>query len=366
MSPVPTIAPRHVVIAGGGVGAVEALMALADRGERQLRLTMLADGDRFVLRPQLIGKLWGKPAIGVDLRLLADGFGATLARERLVAVDPVTNLATLASRAHIEFDELVVAVGASPRRAYTGAHTIGFGSLPPALAAGTAGDVAIVVPPGTGWTLAAYQLALHVAGSAAGRVRVHTPERLPLEAFGEDAARAVGELLVDHGVVVTGAADQPVGTDVGGLADTVLALPSLRGPALAGLPADSGGFHEVDDRLRLDGFAHVHVIGDATSGHLKQGGLAGQQADVAAADIAHRAGNPLAPEPYAPVLRAKLVAPDGTTLYLRRALDGTDAGRSSERPLWKPEGMLCAWRLTRWLDLHRTSLQGNPLEPVAR
>jgi sulfide:quinone oxidoreductase len=48
----------------------------------------------------------------------------------------------------------------------------------------------------------------------------------------------------------------------------------------------------------------VYAIGDMTNRPLKQGGLAAQQADVAAAAIGAAAGLTASSEPYRPVLRA--------------------------------------------------------------
>jgi sulfide:quinone oxidoreductase len=364
---VDAIEPRRVVIAGGGVGALEALMALADLGERRLQVRLLADREHFTLRPQQVGELWGGPPLRRDLRAVAEHFGATVERERLLSVDAERGVAVMASGARVSYDDLIVAVGAQPGTAYPDALTVGFGSLPGSLAAGAAGRVAIVVPPGTGWTLPAYQLALQTAASAPGRVTVVTGEELPLEAFGRNAAVAVARLLADHHITVATRTAAPIGGDVAALGDTVLALPLLHGPAVGGLPADFAGFHPVDEHQRVPGLATVHVVGDAAAGHVKQGGLAAQQAEVAARDIASRAGSRCANDPYAPVLRGKLVAPDGQTLYLRRALDGRDAGRCQDTPLWRPEGAMLAWRLTRWLEETTEAETGiDPLAPVAR
>jgi sulfide:quinone oxidoreductase len=364
--PRPVIQPRRVLITGGGVAAVEALMALADRGERQLHITVAADRDRFHLRPQQIGELWGGPAIQLDLPELAAQFNATFTREALVSVDAERQTAVMASGARVGYDDLLVAVGAAVSLPYAGAQTLGFGSLPGALAAGAAGTVAIVVPPGTGWTLPAYQLAVQIAASAPGRVTVDTPEHVPLAVFGEEASVAVNQFMRNHDVRLTTHANVPIGMDVADLADTVLSLPLLHGPAIAGLPATAAGFHRVDELQRVDGLANVYVAGDATAGEIKQGGLAAQQAEAAASHIAHRAGAPLEPTPYDPVLRGKLSALDGETLYLRRALRHDEPGRASSRPLWRPAGMLCAWRLSGWLDINRDELDGDPLEAVAR
>ena len=47
-----------------------------------------------------------------------------------------------------------------------------------------------------------------------------------------------------------------------------------------------GGFVPVDAYGRVRGVDRVWAVGDMTARPLKQGGLAAQQADVAAADIA--------------------------------------------------------------------------------
>ena len=49
-----TISPLRIVIAGGGVGALEALMALHDLGEQRFELTLVAPDDDFVLRPMSV------------------------------------------------------------------------------------------------------------------------------------------------------------------------------------------------------------------------------------------------------------------------------------------------------------------------
>ena len=68
--------------------------------------------------------------------------------------------------------------------------------------------------------------------------------------------------------------------------DLVIALPHLRGPRLPGLPHDADGFVPVDAYGRVHGVDRVWAVGDMTTRPLRQGGLATQQADVAAADIA--------------------------------------------------------------------------------
>jgi sulfide:quinone oxidoreductase len=76
-----------------------------------------------------------------------------------------------------------------------------------------------------------------------------------------------------------------------------------------------------------------------TNGAIKQGGLAAQQADAAAAAIAAEAGAPVDPAPATRVLRAQLVTA-GRPLWLR-GWPGTDSpGHVSSTPLWQPAGKL--------------------------
>ena len=72
------------------------------------------------------------------------------------------------------------------------------------------------------------------------------------------------------------------------------------------------------------------------------------------------------PVPYVPVLRGKLSTPDGEELYLRRALDGVDDGHAADEPLWQPSGIVCAWRLARWLSYSRGEREQVTLDHVAQ
>lgn len=360
------VQPRRVVIAGGGIAAVEALMALADLGDGRLELEVLAPGEDFVLRPQLLGWPWGSAPIHIPLGRLCDEHGARLHRATLTAVDVHERVAVTANGDRRPYDELIVATGAPSALPYASTRTVGFGPLPDRLASEGAGKVAIVVPPGTGWTLPAYELALLVAGSRPGPVEVVTAEHRPLEAFGARAADTAARFLIERRIMLLPRLQAPIGMDLSHLADTVLAFPLLRGPDIAGLPRGDGGFLPVDDRMRVVGCPSVHAAGDATLGRLKQGGLAAQQAEVCARDIAHLAGGRLPAIDFAPVLRGMLQAADGTRLYLRRALDGTDDGAASEEPLWHPESAVAAWRLAGWLQHRPQEFGFDALGPTRR
>jgi len=97
--------------------------------------------------------------------------------------------------------------------------------------------------------------------------------------------------------------------------DRILALPALRGRAVAGIPADAEGFVDVDEHCRVRGLEGVWAAGDGTAFPLKSGGFAAEQADVAAQDIAARAGAGVEPRPFDPTDRPELAGlPSGSFL----------------------------------------------------
>jgi sulfide:quinone oxidoreductase len=217
------------------------------------------------------------------------------------------------------------------------------------------GGLVLALPPGPVWHLPLYELALHAARRDIA-VTVVTAEARPLDLFGSAAADAVAQVLARAGIEVRthtvahsfedggvryttvpidGAGPPQAGRDGAGSlpASAVLAAPVLRGPRIPGLPADAGGFVPVDSLRAVVGCPGVYAAGDVTIGAVKQGGLAAQQADVAAAAIAVAAGAPVRPMSYRPVLRGLLLT-GGEPLYLRS--DPADGSRASHQALWWP------------------------------
>jgi sulfide:quinone oxidoreductase len=212
-------------------------------------------------------------------------------------------------------------------------------------------------------------------------VTLVTPEREPLWIFGDTASRAMRELLAERGIeLVARARAAHVTDDVLWLeegraiiGDTVLSLPVVIGPDIPGLPCDEQGFLPTDPYGHVMGANDVLAAGDATTFPVKQGGLATQQADAAAATIAHALGANVEPMPFAPVLRGLLLT-GGAPLYLRAELDPSGrrrsgharsrrlAGEVSSRALWWPPGKVAGRYLAPYLSTARpVSLRDEPL-----
>ncbi len=368
-------APRRprVLIAGGGVAALEALLALRERAAERLELCLLAPTSEFVYRP--LGVLEPFERAAVPSMPLADVVAeqrAELIPGALAAVDVDAGMAVTAAGERIFYADLVVAVGARAEPAVAGALTFGdprdaqaIANVVRAVRAGEVRRVAFAIPDGVAWTLPLYELALRMGTERDPRGRapellVVTPERAPLQAFGEEVAVVARELLEQRGVrlrtssTVESYEDGLLWIELEGAAevDALIALPRLFGPAIPGLPADADGFVPVDRFGRVKGEDGVHAAGDATTQPVKQGGLAAQLADVVAGDILHRLLGEPRPAPLDPVLRALLLT-GGTPRFLRahvaRHGEEHDGEEVAEEALWWPPAKIAAHHLAPYL-----------------
>jgi sulfide:quinone oxidoreductase len=384
---------HHVLIAGSGVAAVEAVLALRHLAGRHFEIELLAPEHALEHRPASVAAPFGLGAPPpLDLHQLARRYVVTLVEGELVGVDPAARTARLTAGAERAYDHLLVAVGARPEPAVPGALTFRGPADVPAVeraladvARGERRHIVVVVPPGASWPLPAYELAIMAATrtrSATGAtVTLVTTEREPLWIFGEAAGRALREFLADRGIVLCTAARAAHVTDdvlwlesgkaiVG---DTVFSLPQLVGPGTAGLPTDDAGFLPTDAHGYVRGVQRVLAAGDATTFPVKQGGLATQQADAAAAAIAQELGVAVEARPFAPVLRGLLLT-GGAPLYLRAELEPEGGQRSgtarhhhltgeiSSRALWWPPGKVAGRYLAPYLSTARPVALGD--EPL--
>jgi sulfide:quinone oxidoreductase len=376
----PPTRPLRIVVAGGGFAAAELVLALRALAEDLVDIELVTPSTELAFRPAATGTPFERsPVDRYDLGLLAHEAGARLRRDVLEAVAPRTRRLRLHSGAGVDYDALVLALGARARTAIPGAIT--FRDQRDAhLVAGLAEEVdasggdriVFAAPAGVSWTLPLYELALLTAAQVERlglgvETTLVTPERAPLEAFGRAVSDRIGALLADRGIHrLTGVAHSAGRTRLmlaGGeavRADRVVAVPRLEGRRVAGVPADWNGFVATDPYGRVRELTDVFAAGDMTQFRVKQGGLATQQADLIARVLAVRAGADVAIPPARHVLRTRLLVPDGP-LYLRAELDGDgrplparEAPQVSEEPLWWPPAKLFAHHLTPWMAAQPT------------
>jgi sulfide:quinone oxidoreductase len=327
-----------VVIAGAGVAGLETAAALRTLAGDRVAITLVAPEQEFVYRPLTPHQSFQYlVAPHVPLTEVADRLGVRLVTDRLAWVDRDERTVHTRSGSELAFDALVLAVGAAARARYEHAVTVGDRSTAPLtqlvdeLKAGQVTRVAFIVPERMAWPLPLYEVALMCAALSAEHDRglqltIVTAEWAPLQVFGESASAQMADLLSQQGVETMCAAraevpapgrvvispihpparhTAPLSRELG--VDRVVALPELFGPHVPGLPSAENGFLAVDAFCRVRGVAGIYAVGDATAYPVKHGGIAAQQADVAALSIAALAGAAVTPRPFHPTIDGVLV-----------------------------------------------------------
>jgi sulfide:quinone oxidoreductase len=356
--------PR-IVIAGGGVAGLEALVALRRHLGEDVPIDLLEGNVDFVERPVAVLEPFGGVAPRrFDLARIAADHAAVLRPDRLASIWPAARCLSTVRGELLQYDALLVAVGARTTTAVPGALTFdGRGSvevlrrLLDDLVAGRARSVAFAVPDGVSWPLPLYDLALMTAerlraARAEGiRLAIVTPEAHPLDLFGTGPAQRIRALLAERGIGLW-TQTVPLRACAGVLeivdaepipAERVVALPRLGGPRLAGLPHDANGFIPTDQYGAVPATPSVWAAGDVTAFPIKQGGLAAQQADAAADAIAAHLGVDIMPAPFRPALRALLFDPRGPRLLV----DGHSG--PPEAPTWWPASKVATRHLGPYL-----------------
>jgi sulfide:quinone oxidoreductase len=346
----------RVVIAGGGVAGIETLLALADLAGDRAELTLIAPEPEFLYKPLLVEEPFGfGPALRYELEPLVAEKGARFVQGEVNSVKPEEHEVELGDGSTLDYDFLVVCAGGRFLPALEGATTFPSHdplSLDRALDRAEKHDhrLVFVVPGGVTWSLPLYEIALMTRRRALGKeidvkIAIVTPESGPVAIFGPTASTAVGDLLRARGIDVipnstvrelgeTGIRLSPGDRMLGPA--VAVALPLIEGPAIEGLPSDERGFIPIDEQARVKGTHDVYAAGDGTMFPIKQGGLATQQADAAAEDIAHRIGTGPPPEPFRPVLRGKLLTGDESINLRTDVAGGGGEGEASLDVLWWP------------------------------
>jgi len=194
-------------------------------------------------------------------------------------------------------------------------------------------------------------------------ISVITPHPHPLYPFGAQIGSVVEDLLRRSDITLhTRARAHLVGPRhvhlepgcIDLYPDRIITLPTITGPNVRGIPGGAvDRFIAIDDRCRVrstDGT--VFAAGDGTDGPIKHGSLAAQQADTAAAGIAHLAGACPAPGPLRPVLRGALLNGAAPVYFQAHLVAGT-SWRSEvlPNPPWPPDQLVAAEELAHYLDL---------------
>jgi sulfide:quinone oxidoreductase len=374
-----TFVNMNIVIAGGGVAGLEALLGLHEIAGDRISLTLIAPDPDFSYRPMAVAEPF---ALGgahrVPLTEFTDETGAELVQAAVVAVDDAAGELRLDNGGTRSYDALIVAPGGRAVSGLEGATTWWpggdpeiYGGLLRDIEEGYTKSLAMVVPPGSVWPLPVYELALMTAGEAREMghddlvVTVVTPEHTPLSLFGEAASAALADELRSAGIELkTGVVARK---DRGGLTlepggeqlavQRVFAVPRIVGHALEGLPIDDEGFIVADEGLRVEGCERTWAAGDGVVSPVKFGGLATHQARRAAAAIARMAGVEDPPDPGEPVLHGRLLVGGHRTRRLKGRGDAEGA------PLWWPAGKVAGEYLPRWLAEHGVAPQATHEPP---
>src|SRR5215212_9365837 len=264
-----TTEPQNIVIAGGGVAGVEALLGLRTLAGDRVRVTLVAPDPDFRYRPL---------AVAEPLARFTEDTGATLVLDEVTAVDDAGGVLHLRQGGSLPFDALLLAPGGRPVEGvahattwWPGGDADVYGGLLSDLELGYSKRLAVVIPPGAVWPLPAYELALMTARetSSMGRdveITLITPETAPLVLFGAQASAALADEL-----------------------------------AAAGIRVRTGVI------ARVAGCERTWAAGDGVASPVKFGGLATHQARRAISAMAARAGVADVPDPGEPVLHGHLL-----------------------------------------------------------
>jgi sulfide:quinone oxidoreductase len=369
-----TRAPLRTLIVGAGVAALEAALELRELADGRVTVTLLAPEPAFVYRPLRVREPF---ALGATPRYplaeIAQEIGAEFEQDALKWLDPVERVVHTEGGAQLAYDALLLAPGARKHSRFAHALTLDDRRLDEQMHGvlqdveeGRVHKLAFIVPAPPAWPLPLYELALMLAGRAWDSsqevsITFATPEDAPLAIFGTEVQAAVQRVLEQNGIEVIASAycDTPepgvVAIHPGDRTlrvDRVIALPELFGPAIPGVPKRGPqGFIPVDPYCRVPDVERVWAAGDATEFAVKHGGIAAQQADVAAASIAALAGAPVDPVKFHPVIHAVLLGGDHP-LYLSAHITGGhgSSSRVSDQPDWSPPTKIAAKRLAAFLQ----------------
>jgi sulfide:quinone oxidoreductase len=205
-----------VTIVGGGVAALEAMIALRGLAEERVAIELVTPTPEWSYRPLAIAEPFGLgEAVRYDLVRIARDHDAAMHLSGVQAVRPDAHHLLTWDGRRIEYELLLVAIGARPTTALPRSVTVKgpgytgrFRTVLRELDERRIRRVVFAVPAGASWPLPLYELALMTAAHVADRGLRHvelsivTPEEEPLELFGPAGSTAVRELLAERHVAL--------------------------------------------------------------------------------------------------------------------------------------------------------------------
>ena len=363
-----------VVICGAGIAGAEGALRLRRLAGGSCRITIVDPGEQLSYRPLAVHEPF---AIGhvrrYPIAQLADDVGARWVRAAVADVDHARCALHTSDGIALPYDALLLALGGRERPPYEHAHVFNdrnadetFHGIVQDIEGGYVTSLVLIEPQEPTWPLPLYELALLTAERARSmsmqpQITLITPHARPLHAFGGAASDAVRELVEEAGItLLTGATPRVLGprhvvAEPGAIElrpERIVTVPVIGGPAVEGLPSTGPLDHvPIDGHCRIRGAgAGAFAAGDGTDFPAKHGGIAAQQADTAAAGIAHIAGAGEQPPALAPVLRGMLLT-GRRPLYIAAQLDEDGGWRSDvyEAPPWPADEKLIAEELGPYL-----------------
>ena len=381
------MADFRVVICGGGIAAVEGLLHLRRLAGDAVDIELVAPNDEFVYRPLAVREpfAFGPPG-RYPLRRIARDDAVEWTKDALAWVDPDARVLHTTAGRRVDYDALLIAVGARQVEPYKHVATFRdaeadatYRGIVQDVEGGYTRKLAFIQPVGPVWPLPLYELALMTAERAESmdirdlELSLVTPEPRPLAVFGNAVSEIVANRLARAGVKLytNSSAKVPAARrvviepqDVELEDQRIVSVPRVAGPAIRGLPgAGSHGFLPIDKHCAVRGTGgRVFAAGDAANYPIKHGGLGAQMADAAAAAIAVLAGAQEHAPAFNPVIRAKLLT-GRDPVYMSAHPVGAETFESEvyDEPPWPSDEKVIAEELGAYLatiDGERTA--GSP------
>ena len=262
----------NVLVAGGGVAGLEAILALRAIAPGRFDIELVTPQRHLTSRSLCPGPPFLRAtADRAELATIIAGHGVRLTRDALELVEPDLHEVLTQGGARCAYDVLVLALGTRPAHSVQGAVAFrGLQDLGAVTAAlDTVTTVAYIASSTSMWTAPLYEVAVQTAAWAMDRGKVLDVLVVTAERVGESLSARLAEAGVE--VMAEAVVDRFSAGHLE-LADgrrvevgLAVALPHLTCPLVRGMPSRSrDGFTVVDETGQVDGVADIYAVGDMT------------------------------------------------------------------------------------------------------